>query len=144
MLSGFSNISEFFNKSIRKLNFKDVQVALKSQDYIIINTLMASEQDCLIKNTLPYEQEEKVINDLLNGYDLGVKKFVVYGKNGCDESAEKKYRQLLTLGFSCVYLYAGGLFEWMLLQDIYGADEFPTTRKVLDILRFSGAPTLYK
>jgi len=144
MLGGFSNISEFFNKPIRKINFKDVQAALRQPEYIIINTLLASEQDCLIKNTIPCEQEEKTINDLLNNYDLGAKKFVIYGKNACDESAEKKYRQLVTLGFAQVYLYSGGLFEWMLLQDIYGPDEFPTTKKVLDILRFSGAPIFYR
>jgi len=28
------------------------------------------------------------------------------------------------------------LFEWLLLQDIYGYDEFPTTIKVLDILKY--------
>jgi hypothetical protein len=144
MLGGFSNISEFFNKSVRKINFKDMQSVLRSPDYIIINTLLISEQDCLIKNTISCEQEEKTINDLLNNYDLGAKKFVIYGKNSCDESAEKKYRQLVTLGFMYVYLYNGGLFEWMLLQDIYGPDEFPTTKKVLDILKYSGAPTFYR
>jgi len=90
------------------------------------------------------EKEEKTINDLLINYELGEKKFVVYGKNASDDAAEKKYRQLLQLGFSYVYLYSGGMFEWMLLQDIYGEDEFPTTRKVLDILRFSGSPVLFR
>jgi hypothetical protein len=28
------------------------------------------------------------------------------------------------------------MFEWMILQDVYGMDEFPTTSKVLDILKF--------
>jgi len=35
-----------------------------------------------------------------------------------------------------VYIYKGGLFEWMLLQDIYGEDEFPTTSKQMDILLY--------
>jgi hypothetical protein len=30
----------------------------------------------------------------------------------------------------------GGLFEWLMLQDIYGSDEFPTTKKELDILKY--------
>jgi hypothetical protein len=137
-----TNITDFFTKSINKINFKDVQTAIRGPEFIIINTLSSTEQDCLIKKTLPYDSEEKTINDLLNNYDLGSKKFIVYGKNGCDQGAEKKYKQLQTLGFSHVYLYSGGLFEWMLLQDIYGHDEFPTTKKVLDILRFSGAPSL--
>jgi len=50
----------------------------------------------------------------------------------------KKYRQLVDLGFSNVYIYTGGLFEWLLLQDIYGSTEFPTTTKELDILKFKG------
>ena len=28
------------------------------------------------------------------------------------------------------------MFEWMLLQDIYGTDDFPTTINELDILKF--------
>lgn len=128
---------DFFSKPINKINFKDVQINIRKSDFIIINTLLINEQDCLIKNTLPYESEEKTINDLLNNYDLGSKKFIVYGKNSCDLSSEKKYKQLLNLGFSYVYLYCGGMFEWMLLQDIYGFDDFPTSKKVLDILRFS-------
>ena len=40
------------------------------------------------------------------------KKLIVYGKNSSDETAEKKYSQLRTLGFSEIYLYTGGLFEW--------------------------------
>jgi hypothetical protein len=50
---------------------------------------------------------------------------------------EKKYKQLISFGFQEVYVYTGGLFEWVLLQDIYGIKEFPTTTVVLDILRFS-------
>jgi len=146
-LSMFSNlpiINDFFSKPTQKIGFKDLQSILRSPEYILINTLSNSEQDCLIKNTLPMEKEEKTINDLLINYELGEKKFVVYGKNASDDAAEKKYRQLLQLGFSYVYLYSGGMFEWMLLQDIYGEDEFPTTRKVLDILRFSGSPVLFR
>ena len=38
--------------------------------------------------------------------------------------------------FKNVYIYKGGLFEWLLLQDIYGKDLFPTTTEILDILRY--------
>jgi hypothetical protein len=75
---------------------------------------------------------------MLGNYDFNKKKIIVYGKNSIDETAEKKYSQLKTLGFSELYLYSGGLFEWMLLQDIYGNTEFPTTKKVLDILKYKG------
>ena len=40
------------------------------------------------------------------------------------------------MGFVNVYLYPGGLFEWLLLQDIYGDDEFSTTIKELNILKY--------
>ena len=48
----------------------------------------------------------------------------------------KKYLKLMELGFTNIYIYAGGLFEWLCLQDIYGEDEFPTTIKELDVLKF--------
>jgi hypothetical protein len=53
-----------------------------------------------------------------------------------DETVEKKYDQLIALGFQNVYLYPGGMFEWLHLQDVYGVQEFPTTSKILDILKY--------
>ena len=50
----------------------------------------------------------------------------------------KKYEQLVGLGFINVYIYPGGLFEWLLLQDIYGSDDFPTTIVDRDHLKFKG------
>lgn len=129
--------SGLFQTSYKKINFEDIQYAIKkSTEYIIINTLPISEQDCLIKNTLPYEEEENTINEMLNNYDFNKKKIIIYGKNANDETAEKKYNQLRTLGFSEIYLYSAGLFEWLLLQDIYGNTEFPTNKKILDILKY--------
>ena len=136
--------SGLFQTSYKKINFEDVQYAIKNiNQYIIINTLLNTEQDCLIKHTLSYEQEESTINELLGNYDFNNKKLIVYGKNSSDETAEKKYSQLRTLGFSEIYLYSGGLFEWMLLQDIYGNAEFPTTKKVLDLLKYKGTRQMY-
>ena len=54
-------------------------------------------------------------------------KIIIYGKNCNDEKIYIKYQQLISLGFYNVFIYVGGLFEWLLLQDIYGSDEFPTT-----------------
>jgi hypothetical protein len=36
----------------------------------------------------------------------------------------------------------GGLFEWLMLQDIYGYDEFPTTKKELDFLKYKAPSRL--
>lgn len=129
--------SSLFQTNYKKINFEDVQNAIKNTHrYLMINTLLNGEQNCLIKNTLPYELEEKTVNELLSSYDLSSKHIIIYGKNTNDETVETKYKQLNSLGFSNVYMYMGGMFEWLLLQDIYGMDEFPTTTKVLDILKF--------
>jgi hypothetical protein len=129
--------STIFSKPIQKIGFEDMQFVLKNTNqFIIINTLPENEQICLIKNTLSYHLEEEVVNELLNSYDLKSKKFVIYGKNSSDSSIDKKYSQLNNLGFIHIYLYVGGLFEWLLLQDVYGKDEFPTTSRVLDILKY--------
>lgn len=129
--------SQFFKKTCQRISFEDIQFAIKApMDFIIINTLPIGEQDCLIKNTVSYQMEETIINDLLNKYDFNSKRIIVYGKNTSDTTAETKYDQLANLGFMHVYLFSGGLFEWLLLQDIYGDGEFPTTRKTLDILKY--------
>jgi len=128
-----------FQKTYNKISFEDVQFIIKSSyntDFIIINTLPITEQDCLIKNTISYNSEESLINDLITKYEFKKYKFIIYGKHSNDDSVEKKAKQLMNLGFLNVYVYVGGLFEWMLLQDIYGFDEFPTSKKVLDILKF--------
>jgi hypothetical protein len=136
--------SNFFETKYKKLSFEDVQFVIQYPDqYVIINTMSISEQDCLIKNTVPYQMEEKIINDLIINCDFR-KKIIIYGKNTNDDSVEKKYKQLRGFGFMDVYLYVGGMFEWMLLQDIYGKEEFPTTTKVLDILRYKPVRTFGK
>jgi hypothetical protein len=38
----------------------------------------------------------------------------------------------------------GGMFEWLLMQDVYGFDEFPTTTKICDILKFRSPSRLEK
>jgi hypothetical protein len=86
----------------------------------------------LIPDTIAIKDEEAIINKHLNK-NIHI---IIYGKNANDESIFKKYEQLLTLGCNSVFVYTGGLFEWLLLQDIYGKDEFPTTSDELDILKY--------
>ena len=51
----------------RKVNFEDVQYLLKNRNqYLLINTLNTDEQGCLIKNTIPINDEEKLINTYFN------------------------------------------------------------------------------
>lgn len=129
--------NQWFKKSFQKASFEDMQFAIQHDtEFIIINTLPTNEQKCLIKRTLPCQNEEKTVNDYIQQYNYREPKFIVYGKNSNDETAEVKCKQMLNLGFVNIYLYSGGLFEWLLLQDIYGKEEFPTTSKMLDILKY--------
>ena len=124
-----------------KINFEDMQnITNNSSDYIIINTLNENMQQCLIINTLRVSDEEEIINELLhNNKD---KKIVIYGKNNEDEKIYEKLSQLAKLGFTSIYIYSGGMFEWLLLQDIYGNDMFPTTCTELDILKYKPFPKI--
>jgi len=129
--------NKLFKTVYKKLSFEDLKIALSnSNDYIILNTLPTNRQTCLIQNTLSYQTEETVINEYLNNYDFESKKFIIYGENTNDDTVDEKYNQIQGLGFVHVYLYRGGMFEWLMLQDIYGTDEFPTTCKLLDILQY--------
>ena len=130
--------SQTNNNNNQKIGFDDVIYAIRNDQNtcIIINTLSASCQDCLIQSTLPMENEERTINQLLSQYTHKDKRIIIYGKNATDPTPDQKYKQLVGLGFGEVYIYSGGLFEWLLLQDIYGVNEFPTTKKITDILKY--------
>lgn len=121
-------------KSVQKVNFEDIQFLLKNKKPILINTLDQTDQTCLIKGTISVIEEEQVINTYMKK-NMNVT-IVIYDKNSNSEKLLQKYNQLLGLGFYNIYIYPGGLFEWLCLQDIYGFENFPTTSKELDILRY--------
>ena len=128
--------------SSKKINFEDIQYIIQNHDnHILINTLGENEQECLIKNTINYKNEESIINNFIKTNNKQIK-IIIYGKNCNDEKIFCKYNQLCSLGFYYVYIYTGGIFEWLMLQDIYGFDEFPTTKKELDILKFKSSKLL--
>jgi rhodanese-related sulfurtransferase len=130
------NIKGMGNAQTReKINFEDMQNVCKHPEiYLIINTLPIGEQDCLILGSLQASQEETVINEyILKNKGIQI---ILYGKNSHDETIYKKYQQLIRLGFRNVYIYTGGLFEWLMLQDIFGFEDFPTTRKELDFIKY--------
>ena len=133
----FSWISGENSTKINKANFEDVQYAMKHpNECIIINTLSSLEQDCLILGTIVAYQEENTINEIVNRIDIPDKRIIIYGRNASDYSPESKYKQLYKLGLPQIAIYSGGLFEWLLLQDIYGYKQFPTTKKNADILAY--------
>lgn len=124
------------SQSIQKISFEDIQYALKNHEtHLLINTLNENEQECLLPYTVTAINEERIINEYLKKNKKDVK-IIIYGKNSNDDKIYKKYNQLLSLGFYHVFIYCGGLFEWLLLQDIYGINEFPTTKRELDILKY--------
>lgn len=125
------------SQSTQKINYEDVQYVINnSQSHLLINTLNENEQECLIINTTNIKNEEALVNKLLQTTGNKSIKIIVYGGNCNDEKIYIKYNQLKSLGFYNVYIYTGGLFEWLMLQDIYGEKEFPTTKKENDLLKY--------
>ena len=118
----------------RQLSFEDMHT-VRSQSILLVNTLPETDQGCLLPGTTPSHEEEALFNRLLQNKETQLP-VVVYGRHCNDPTVVAKVRQLQSLGFSHVDFYPGGMFEWLLLQDIYGADEFPTTRAETDLLRF--------
>tara|TARA_Y100000389_G_scaffold70094_1_gene66797 strand:- start:8234 stop:8668 length:435 start_codon:yes stop_codon:yes gene_type:complete len=123
--------------TLNKINFEDMQNLITDKNALIINTLTNSNQICLIKGTINAENETKIINEQLHSRNIK-QIIIIYGQNCSDDTVVSKYKQLLGLGFTNIYVYPGGMFEWLCLQDIYGDEAFPTTKKELDILKYKG------
>ena len=130
------------NTTIQKVNYEDVKLCINNSNYLLINTLPAYEQTCLIHNTVNFAAEEQIVNNLIKSNKSQT--IILYGKNSNDESVYRKYQQFIELGFTNIYIYLGGLFEWLLLQDIYGKDLFKTTSNELDIIKFRPPSLLEK
>ena len=97
------------------------------QSNIVLIHIMEESQRLLIAGSLNAQMETERVNDLMSNHEYETK-IIVYGKNNHDyDSLLSKQKQLKSLGFKNVYIYLGGMFEWLLLQDVYGVKEFPTT-----------------
>uniref|UniRef100_A0A6C0HZ48 Rhodanese domain-containing protein n=1 Tax=viral metagenome TaxID=1070528 RepID=A0A6C0HZ48_9ZZZZ len=116
-----------------QVGFENMKLAIENK-YVIINTLPIDEQSCLIYSTIHANTEETIINNMLLKDEDNI--IIIYGRNSTDKSPNIKCDQLKQLGFDKVYIYNGGLFEWLLLQNIYGESEFPTTINCKDLLIF--------
>ena len=126
------------NSAIQRISFEDMQY-VQASGQLIINTLPVSEQSMLIAKTV---QCDKEIQSVENAIRLK-EPIVIYGKHGNDDTIYVKYDQIKKLGGKA-YLYVGGLFEWLLLQDIYGAEHFQTTSHVtmVDLLKYKPSNVL--
>lgn len=141
----------FSSSAISNIGFDDILFAHKhKQRYIFINTMSSDMQNALIPNTIPCGEEVNVINDIIDEYNTNKYTIIVYGKNSCDETTHKKYHQLRQLGFSDIHIYPGGMFEYMLLNDMYGEISFPISgstgkgvpEQSVDILKYRSTPSV--
>ena len=125
------------NQPNNKIGYEDVLQAINhTHKYLLINTLQNDLQSCLITTTMSIDNETYILNQIIEKQQFNDKTIIVYGANSTDDSVDKKYKQLLDLGFINIYIYNGGLFEWLLMQDIYGQENFSTTSSTMDILKY--------
>jgi hypothetical protein len=125
---------------IQYASFEDVKKTTE-KNYILINTLPSTEQNCLIYNTVPIENEVTIVEQAIKNKSI----IIIYGYNTNDSTIYKKYKQIRQqLRHKNVFIYAGGMFEWLLMQDIYGKDEFITTSNELDILKYKSISDINK
>lgn len=111
------------NAPCKRVNFEKVR------GEVLISVL--DEQDALIEGTTPCDVE---IAEVERAISLR-RPIVIYGRNDHDDRIYAKYDQIRTLGGD-PRLYLGGMFEWLLLQDFYGVEMFPTTAKTTDLLKY--------
>jgi hypothetical protein len=92
---------------------------------ILINTFtpVQQQQHGLIRGTTLADKEEQVVQSALER-DLSIT-ILVYGHNALDPLPYRQADKLRNLGFKNVYVYVGGMFEWLLLCDLYGPDQYP-------------------
>lgn len=126
---------------IQKANYLDVQRFVKDHTqsrirFLITTMPIHNSTSCLIANTISPYTEEREINTLISEHRFNVD-IIIYGANYTDYAIYSKYEQLKTYGFKHVYIYLGGMFEWLCMQDIYGSVEFPTTVPELDIIKYT-------
>ena len=101
---------------------------MQKEGATIIHTMDESEK-VLILGTVVAEKETEKINKMMSKNDYE-KDIIIYGRNCYEyEKLIRKQKQLASLGFKNVHIYLGGMFEWLLLQDVYGSKEFPTEKK---------------
>ncbi len=126
--------------SINYANYCDIQNAVRSGK-TVVHIMDVSDETILIKGTLTaYQEVEKINLWISNGaFDNEI---YIYGYSNADfNKLLQRHKQLLGLGFHKVYIYFGGMFEWLLLRDVYGATEFPLDGLIkgamVDILKYN-------
>lgn len=123
---------------IKTANFDNI----KYDKHLLIHVMDEKDQSLLIKGTLTIEDEIETLNSVLSASKQRETRIIIYGKNTDDYGkVMRRYKQLCGLGFDAS-VYFGGLFEWLLLQEIYGNSEFPINNKgnaPVDVLKCAPA-----
>ena len=115
-------------------SYKYYEVKQKMKDVILINTMPNDRQYCLIKGTVKASYEEEIMNKLLKKNKN--KEIILYGIHHTDLTVIKKYNQLKKLGFTNVHIYFGGMYEWLLLQEVFGTINFEIDGSLKDIVQY--------
>ena len=105
---------------------------LTNASYLIINVLNDTEQDVLIQGTVPCTEEVVQVEKAIQEKRV----IIIYGRNNHDDKVWIKHAQLKKLGGKAK-VYVGGLFEWILLQELYGNERFPLTSYKFDPYQYS-------
>jgi hypothetical protein len=119
--------------SLPSYNYHQLQERMR-HDIVLINTIPINRQDCLIKGTIKAINEVEFMNKLLKVNKN--KEIIVYGIHHTDLSVIKKYNQLKKLGFNNVHIYFGGMYEWILLQDVFTSINFQTDGTIKNIVDY--------
>lgn len=127
---------------IEKCSFEDIQSYINKKkanpmsnpNILLIHCLPSSIKN-MIQFSLNSVDEVNKITENINNNNFNII-IILYGLNSNDTALVEKYNRLLEHGFERIYVYLGGLFEWLCLQDIYGSDEFPTTETDLDLFQY--------
>jgi hypothetical protein len=97
---------------IKEIGVTDFKKLLGTGKVLLFNGLKKQYHSCVIPGTIPYPAMRKVIKNM-EEEDIAI----VYCANySCNASH-----------LETVYIYSGGIFEWLLLQKKYGKKKYPTS-----------------
>lgn len=116
---------------------------------VLIHTMKIEDEQYLISKTLTASQEEDKINLWIAEHNFE-QHIILYGYSHVDMTdLIQKKQKLRAYGFTNVFIYLGGMFEWLLLRDVYGEIEFPVTgltkkSDFIDIMKYGKKIDLLK
>lgn len=105
---------------IKEIGSTDFKKLLGTGRVMLFNGLKKQYHSCVIPSTIPYSDMRKAIKSMTSEH-IPVVYCANYSCNASHKFAEKKLGHLDT-----VYIYSGGIFEWLLLQKKYGKKKYPT------------------